>query len=184
MQYRLKRFKVVDKKKYTPDLWLPFILKSDSDLKKSCRMDVFKATGHGGQKKNKTSNAIRLTLEHLSVTYTASRSKTENISSAFKKLKMSIALDISAGRENCHLNQTYPTDLFQYFQKGSININAKNPVFPVVIGMIVDNFIKYQGNYKSVSEALKVSTSQLRKFITKNPFMIETVNKIIQSQDL
>jgi len=174
---------VVDKKKYTPDLWLSFIQKSDGDLKKSCRMDVFKATGHGGQKKNKTSNAIRLTLEHLSVTFTTSRSKAENISGAFRKLRMSIALDITTGRENCHLSQTYPADLVQYFQKGSININAKNPVFPVVIGLIIDNFIKHQGNYKSVSEALKVSTSQLRKFITKNPFMIETVNKILQSQD-
>ena len=173
----------MNRKKYTAELWLSFILKSDSDLKKSCRMDVFKATGHGGQKKNKTSNAIRLTLEHLSVTYTTSRSKAENISGAYKKLRMSMALDISAGRENCYSCQTYPVNLFQYFQKGSININAKNPVFPVVIGMIVDNFIKYQGKYKSVSEALKVSTSQLRKFITKNPFMIETVNKIIQSQD-
>ena len=91
-------------------------------------MDVFKATGHGGQKKNKTSNAIRLTLEHLSVTYTTSRSKAENISGAYKKLRMSMALDISAGRENCYSCQTYPVNLFQYFQKGSININAKNMV--------------------------------------------------------
>ena len=173
---------MVDKKKYTPDLWVPFIQKSDNDLKKNCRMDIFKATGHGGQKKNKTSNAIRLTLEHLSVTYTASRSRAENISRAFKKLRMSIALDISTGRENYYLNQTYPAELFQYFQKGSIKINAKNPMFPLVIGFIIDCFIKHNGNYQSVAESLKVSSSQLRKFITKNPFMIETLNKVIQAE--
>ncbi|MBC8342456.1 MAG: hypothetical protein H8E61_00565 [Bacteroidetes bacterium] len=167
--------------KYIPGLWLSYIQKSDIDLKKICRMDIFKATGHGGQKKNKTSNAIRLTLEHLSVTYTASRSRLENISGAYKKLRMAMALDISEGYENRSQIQHYPKVLSQYFQNGAININSNNPKFPLVIGRVVDLFIKHQGTYQSVAEALNISNSQLRKFITKNPFMIETINKIIRA---
>ena len=174
---------MVSKTKYVPGLWLSYIQKTDNDLKKSCRMDIYKATGHGGQKKNKTSNAIRLTLEHLSVTYTASRSRAENISGVFKKLRMAIALDITEGYKNRSQIQNYPKTLFQYFHKGTININSKNPLFPLIIGLVVDLFIKHQGIYQLVAEALNISNSQLRKFVAKNSFMIETINKIIQSQN-
>lgn len=164
---------------YSSGLWLSFLQKTDEELKKSCRMDIFKATGRGGQKKNKTSNAIRLTLEHVVVTFTTSRSRAENIAGAIKKLRIAIAMDIVDGFENRSSSRIYPDILGQYYQKGTIKINVKNPLFPIVIGMLIDLFINYQGSYKSVSGALKISNSQLRKFISKNVIMIETINKII-----
>ncbi len=50
---------------YSPFFWHEFVAKTDDELLKMVRIDVFKGTGKGGQKKNKTENAIRLTLDDL-----------------------------------------------------------------------------------------------------------------------
>ena len=122
---------------YKPVDWLIFLQKTDEALKALCRVDIFKATGRGGQKKNKTSNAIRLNLAHLMVTYTASRSQAENLRGALHKLRLAIATDLHDGFEARGTNAEYPPELKSYIQGGMIHINAKNPIFPIFIGFCV-----------------------------------------------
>ncbi len=66
---------------------------SDAELSRCCELDFHRATGNGGQKRNKTSSAVRLTLRgsDLSVTDCTERSQHQNRARALHKLRMLLA---------------------------------------------------------------------------------------------
>ena len=80
-------------KKYNPTDWVNYILLDDKVLLSQCRLEMIRGSGKGGQKKNKTSNAIRLHLFHFRSFSQKHRSQNENIKTALKKLRLEIALN-------------------------------------------------------------------------------------------
>jgi len=163
---------------YTSDKWLTFLRKTDSEILHLSKMDIFKGSGRGGQKRNKTSNAIRLTLSYLSVVETSSRSRAENIDKAIKKLRMAIALDLTSPLvHRCHF-QNFPEEIRAYLFKNTIRISSSNPVYPFFLGCIIDVFIKHEGNWTDISTEYKTSKSQIRRFIAKNICLKEPLKKL------
>src|SRR5882757_9519171 len=69
---------------------------SDSQLLAQCEVDLYRASGPGGQKRNKTSSAVR--LRHppsgLIVIAEESRSQHENRSRALRRLKQAFYLKL------------------------------------------------------------------------------------------
>src|SRR6266478_4582465 len=65
---------------------------NDSQLLSQCEVDTYRASGPGGQKRNKTSSAVR--LRHLSsgliVIAEESRSQHENRARALKRLRQAL----------------------------------------------------------------------------------------------
>ena len=161
---------------YTPQKWIKFVSLGDEELMRKCRMDIFKATGKGGQKKNKTSNAIRLTLNHLSVTATASRSRQENISKAVKKMRMEIALDLHEVEDNRSGLEKLPDGLCSYIRKGILRINEKNPLYAMFTGVILDIYMEYLGDVREIAEKLETSSSQIHRFISSHSSLLPKIN--------
>lgn len=149
------------------DDWLEYLRKKDSELLRACRVDVYKATGKGGQKKNKTSNAIRLTLGKLTSTESKSRSKSENIAGALKKLRLAIATDFPPPNEASLPSP--PVEIQPYLNLAELRMNPKNSTYPIFIGFICRRFQAYEGNWLKLAEELGTSTSQVRKFVERNP---------------
>ena len=172
-----KMEKVVAPERYQPELWLQFLRKSNRTLQRQTRVDFFKATGRGGQKRNRTSNAVRLTLEHLSVTQSASRSRAENISGALRKLRIAIALDIGTGYHHREVWNGFPNEIYPYLQN-DIPINPQNPVFPIFVGCFIDVFIHCRGNWPKIADTYAISRSRIRRFPKSNSFMLETIRKL------
>lgn len=167
---------------YTTANWLDFLRKTDEELLRLCRMDVFKATGNGGQKKNKTSNAIRLTFYHLTVTESESRSKAENIRHAIKKLRLAIALDtkdILLKRTSCIV---LPDEIKPYLGTSEIRITAKNPVFPIFLGFLVNCYFKHDGSWIPMAEELGFSPTQVRKFFEKTILLKRLLAEVRSTQ--
>ena len=77
----------------TGRVWLEL---SDADLLAQSAVDVYRASGPGGQKRNKTSSAVRLRHEPtgLLVTAVESRSQHENRVRALRRLREAIALNL------------------------------------------------------------------------------------------
>lgn len=67
---------------------------SDEDLLRQCRFEARRGTGPGGQKRNKTSTATRVTHEPTGLTATddVTRSQHQNLSHALMKLRCEIAV--------------------------------------------------------------------------------------------
>ena len=163
---------------YSCENWLDFLRLPDIDLLKSCRMDVYKATGKGGQKKNKTSNAIRLTLENLVVYESKSRSKNENLSHALKKMRIEIATDssdLSLKRESV---KRAPSEIENYINSPVIRINERNTVYPFFIGFLVTSFIRNRGSWQRIAEDFGTSSSQVRRFVEKNPLILRKLREL------
>lgn len=158
--------------------WLDLVRRNDRDLLQLCRLDSFRGSGRGGQKRNKTSNAIRLTISDIAVTESASRSRAQNITSALRKLRLTIALSLSPLLRRDCIGQPFPDEIKPYLGKGVIRINPHNPLFPVFSGCVVDLFMEYGGKWAIVAEALGVSNSQLRRFVEKHAGLNATLKQI------
>ena len=66
-----------------------YILLDDDDLAKQCRLDTFRGSGPGGQHRNVTDSAVRLTLEanpEITVTCCEGRSQHDNRKLAVRRL--------------------------------------------------------------------------------------------------
>lgn len=74
---------------------------SDAALVRQCEVDTYRASGPGGQKRNKTESAVR--LRHLptglSVTAVESRSQHENRARAVRRLRDKIAFEVRSALE-------------------------------------------------------------------------------------
>lgn len=66
----------------------------DRELLGQCRVDRYRGTGRGGQKRNTTESAVRLTLADSGVVTTCdvTRSQSKNVAIALRKLRLEIAL--------------------------------------------------------------------------------------------
>jgi len=158
--------------------WLELVRQSDRELLDLCRLDCFRGSGRGGQKRNKTSNAVRLTIGDIAVTESSTRSRQQNIDSALRKLRLKIALNLSPAIVRHEPGSPLPGEIQPCFREGLIRINAKNPAFPVVVGWLVDQFLGAGGNWGIVAEKCNVSSSQLRRFVEKHPALLAAVRAI------
>lgn len=158
--------------------WLDLVRKTDHDLLALCRVDTFRGSGRGGQKRNKTANAVRLTYADLAVTASGSRSKAQNLSDALRKLRIEIALSTSEAIGRSPDAKGLPESVLPYIDQGIIRINPKNPHFPELLGGLFDLFLRYRGQWIAVADACGVSPSQLRRFVETHATLAEALGRM------
>ncbi len=78
--------------------WRDYLGLDDTALFAQCEFDRFRASGPGGQKRNKTESAVRLRHTPTSLTGEAneSRSQHENRARALRRLRLTIAVTLCA----------------------------------------------------------------------------------------
>jgi hypothetical protein len=145
------------------DVWL----KQDVDaLLKECRMERYRASGPGGQRRNKVETAVR--LHHLPSGFTAqaeeSRSPQENHTRAVRRLRERIALELRApfDLEAPMLDSDFAG---QRGPKGTLAVNPRNPAYPLVVATVLDALEAAKGSYATAARALGLTTSQLLRFL-------------------
>ncbi|MCP4295415.1 MAG: peptide chain release factor-like protein [Proteobacteria bacterium] len=163
---------------YHPENWVQYLKKNEAELVKIARVDFFRGSGRGGQKKNKTSNAVRLVLGDIIVTESSSRSRDTNLLKAVNKLRIGIALDCGKRLQIGKKQVLLPEKLRSYCKKSFIRINKKNKEYPLFLGYLLDVFISQEGDYKKTASFYGVTLSQLRKFIASDSKLIERINQI------
>lgn len=163
---------------YSADQWYDYLKKSDADLLAECRVDTFRGSGRGGQKRNKTSNAVRLTLSYLSASASDSRSRTTNQQNALKRLRMAIALDAPPSPFRKMNRERVHSDCSRYISNHLIRLNPKNPDYLIFIGHLIDMIMWYRGDMSKVAEELDVSNSQIHRFIQKSGQLMEKVKAL------
>jgi hypothetical protein len=157
---------------------------TDAALLAECRMDIARGSGPGGQKRNKTSNAVQLT--HLptgiSVTAKESRSQQENKGRAIARLRLKIACTVreAIGGEEWNL----PDYLAAFIRDRKIQISTRNESYPAVAGLILDLLDASSGNPANAAARLGVSTSSLVKFLESDPLLWVEANRIRQAAGL
>jgi hypothetical protein len=147
------------------------LLLADEDLINLCTQDFFKASGPGGQKKNKTSSAVRLIHKESGVQASASEDRQQSVNKkrALRRLRLELAL---------HIRQDFSP------WTGEWNMNEKNNLYAVLIASIIDGLEELNYQVSDLSKALGLSTSALIKVLRKSQIVWRFVNEQRQKRDM
>jgi hypothetical protein len=157
------------------DQWLA---QSDDVLLAQCEVDTYRTSGPGGQKRNKTSSAVR--LRHgpsgLLVIAEESRSQHENKARALRRLRKVIALSI---RVELPSEWTPPEVVAKYLTgAGRLDISTKNEDYTLLVAVVLDVVSACKGHLRESAEQFGMTTSQLSRFIQRDGKLMDAVNQI------
>jgi hypothetical protein len=152
---------------------------NDSQLLKQCAVDTYRASGPGGQKRNKTSSAVR--LRHLpsglSVIAEESRSQHENRARALRRLRQALYLKLR--------DELPPTTLsasLDYREarnaSGRLDLGRKDARFWPAVGVVLDVLQALEGRVSEAAAALEISTGNLIEFLRTEPKVWEQANHL------
>ncbi|MBY0458347.1 MAG: peptide chain release factor-like protein [Gemmataceae bacterium] len=156
---------------------------TEAQLLAQCEVDTYRASGPGGQKRNKTSSAVR--LRHLPtgliVIAEESRSQHENKAKALKRLWQALFLD---------LRDDLPADLTPEFvaarpdfadargADGRLHLGARDPRFWPAVGVVLDVLTRVEARVADAAVLLGVSTGNLIDFLQTDPKVWQEANRI------
>jgi len=139
----------------------------DRALAQECEIDLYRASGAGGQKRNKTSSAVRMRHKGSGVSSSASdsRSQADNRRAALLRLRTNIALDLREGVDmEC---ESWP-DLVAAVRRGPLGRNAKTRAivpYLAVLAQILDMVHAHEGALSKAAAHMGISTASLGKLI-------------------
>ena len=151
----------------------------DERLLAQCAVDCYRARGPGGQKRNKTSSAVR--LRHLPTGLDArseeDRSQHVNRAKAMRRLRTTIALKL---RTSAVLDDYEPTARLRSYIDGAgrLRVNAKNEDFPLVVAEVLDLLAAALMRVSDAAEKLGISTAHFAAFLTSDPALQTEVNRM------
>src|SRR5437773_1651499 len=155
---------------------------TDEQLRAQCAVDTYRASGPGGQKRNKTSSAVR--LRHppsgLSVIAEESRSQHENRARALRRLRRALFLKL---RDDVAPEQLTPEQLARHDDyrdarspDGRLALGLKDPRFWPAVGVVLDVLHALGARVREAAEALGVSTANLIDFLSSDTKVWEQAN--------
>ncbi len=155
-----------------------FLTLDDRALRDQCSVDHYRASGPGGQKRNKTSSAVRLRHHPTGLSATASddRSQHVNLVRALRRLREAIALHARGAFDP----GTYrPSEtLVSCLQDGNIRISRRDPRYYCVLAEVLDVLAGCEARVSDAARALAISTGHLIKFLEADPKAWQRVNEL------
>ena len=132
------------------------LLAGEDELSGKCRITFTKGSGPGGQKRNKTSSAVRVELPGFNAVATdcTERSQFRNRSNALRKLKMQIAFN--------HRN-------LPAVPPSSMTCAVTSPNYPFFAAHLLDVLEENSFDHRKSAAACQISPSALLKKIHRDP---------------
>ena len=161
-----------------------YLSSSDSELLAGCEIDRFRASGPGGQKRNKTESAVR--LRHIpsgvSAIATESRSQHENRARALRRLRHQLALEL---REPVVLDgYEAPTQLSELVSARLTRRQRSEPAYLLAVAAMLDVFVATACSLGDTARALGVSSNRLTRFIHDDDAVLRKVNELRAAKGL
>ena len=168
-----------------PPTNVTLLMMEDAALVKQCEVDVFKASGPGGQHRNKVSTAIR--LRHgptgLDAIGQESRSQQDNRRAALRRLRMRIACEF-----RCDIDTAQPppavvaeclhTARGQASGTKRLSVGRRDRRFWPVAAWILDVLAARQGRLGEAGAIVGISTGQLSSFLRSERHLLAAATGI------
>jgi hypothetical protein len=138
-------------------------------LAQQCRVDAFRGSGPGGQHRNKTSSAIRITHTPTGIIATGMemRSQMQNRNHALARLRRKLAIELRL-----------PVDVQTFARPGwldeipgaiDLSIRPTNDRFDEVLAIVLDVTESAGASVSEAARVLKVNTAALVAFLAAEP---------------
>ena len=136
----------------------------ETEFIRFCTLDFFKSSGAGGQHRNKTSSAVRVTHKETGLTAEdcTERSQHRNRNNAIQKLKLLIALNI---------RQPSESDLPR------MECSMSAPDYPLFVAQVFDILEECGYDHKSSAAKCRISSSALLKKLARDPKIFQEFNR-------
>ena len=164
-----------------------YLLASDDALIAQCEVDRYRASGPGGQHRNKTESAVRLRHKLTGVTAIGedSRSQAENKVHAVRRLRSAIALEV---REPVVLDGFSPSPrLAAFVAAGTAPLGAKTRQtgeFWAAIGELLDLLVAGNLEIAATAQRLGITTGALSKLLLHDDHVARAVNDLRRSKGM
>ena len=157
---------------------------TDAQLLVQCAVDTYRASGPGGQKRNKTSSAVR--VRHppsgLIVIAEESRSQHENRARAPRRLRQALYLKVRDPLAPDMLRPEAVAAREEYRgaleRNGKLHLGRKDPRFWPVAGLVLDILLAVEARVGEAAIALAISTGNLIDFLETDPKLWEHANML------
>ena len=157
---------------------------NDAQLLAQCEVDTYRASGPGGQKRNKTSSAVRIRHlpSELLVIAEESRSQHENRVKALKRLRQAFYLKLRESIRTEALSSVSQREELASVRSsaGKLVVGRRDPRFLPVVGVILDVLEATEARVSDAAEALGISTGALIDFLEREPKVWEQANYLRQ----
>jgi hypothetical protein len=157
---------------------------TEDQLLAQCEVDTYRASGPGGQKRNKTSSAVRLRHVPTGMIVIAeeSRSQHENKAKALKRLRRGLFLhlrdELSAETRTQEAVAALPDYAAARGADGRLHLSAKDPRFWPVVGVALDVLTACEARVGDAAALLGVSTGNLIDFLQTDPKVWQEANRV------
>jgi hypothetical protein len=157
---------------------------TDAQLLAQCAVDTYRASGPGGQKRNKTSSAVR--IRHLPsgliVIAEESRSQHENRVRALRRLRQALYLhvrdELSAEELSAQVIARHPDYHDARESDGRLNLGRKDPRRWPAIGVVLDVLHAVEAKVSDAAALLGISTANLVRFLSEEPKAWQQANAL------
>jgi hypothetical protein len=156
---------------------------TEDRLLAQCEVDTYRASGPGGQKRNKTSSAVR--LRHpptgLIVIAEESRSQHENKAKALKRLWHTLFLELRdplSPQVTSEVIAALPDYATARDGSGRLHMSAKDPRFWPAVGVALDVLVAVEARVADAAVLLGVSTGNLIDFLQTDPKVWQEANRL------
>ena len=156
-----------------------FLDLDDRALLAQCEVDTYRASGPGGQKRNKTASAIRLRHQPTGMIVTAveSRSQHENKARALKRLRRAIAMNV---RRTVCVDDYKPSERLAscISQSAKLCVGRRDYRYPAAVWEILDVLHACGMQLSKAAGLIGVSTANLSHFLHEDPTLWRRVNEM------
>jgi len=157
-----------------------FLTEPDEKLLAECTVETYRSGGPGGQHRNKTDSAVRLTHRPTGVVATATerRSQHENRHRAIGRLRKAIAVEVRLPAAP----DAAPSGLLCQVLADPAwpRVSQRSDAYLVAAAEILDHVAAHEGKISEAAERLGVATAALVKFLRLDRDLWQMANRIRQ----
>jgi hypothetical protein len=152
-------------------------LPDDATLLSECDVDTYRASGPGGQKRNKTESAVRLRHRPsgLSVIAEESRSQRENRDRALRRLRQMLALRLRLPAPDDGVPESVQACIDK---RGRLDVGRRDARYLPAAAAVLDVFVAANGSMADTAKRLGISTGNLSAFLTGDDDLMLEANRI------